>query len=307
MFVVKYQSGVGYATAPPGPYSEDHPSEEAEHGSSTADTEVVRRHRNSKRTRSMWEDTKGQDGPADKRPKTTPAAVQRLSDDDSNSGAFHLPPVFTADPTWKTQDSRPVKRTFRSISQPLPLMRSPTTLAFRQARTQRLDQPTSNYRIQIDVNENAGGSGTSELADRLENHTIRLHDTDIGQRDKSGKQQDRQARGTTHEASASAHTETAGGEIARGGEQGQPASESADTNEEARLVSEKVLNERLSTHLQDLQAQIKSTLRSVEEDLTDNITRAMAVGLRTGTMGPASPPVLKPGSKLPNGVVVWDV
>lgn len=298
----KYRSDAGRATASPSPHSVENAYEEAVHDKNTT-----------KRMRSLQEDSQGPDEPMAKRSRVSSAPAQRSTEEGDIAGAFHLPPVITTERSGKDQTSRPDQRSRRPgpSSLPLPPMRRPATLADPEAPAQQLDQLPSKSRSQFDFNGTADGADGSAFVDRFQDHMLRLHSNDGSQRGMNGKHQDHLVRDDTHRTGHNVCAETAGDGLIHDDDQGDLTTvqyargEQIGASEETKPVSEKVLDERLSTHMRDLEVQIQLSVASMEDNLIRNMMRGLDV-IKTATMALGGP-VIKPGSKLPNGVVVWDV
>jgi hypothetical protein len=301
------RSTAGNATASPGPHGGEHSThdeEEEEEGQATAaaqdmspaDAGGAQWRRAAKRTRSQRAGSRrrsqGLDGRADKkRSRFSSAPAQRPGGEGSLAGG----------PSGRSQT--PLQPGSQRSLGPghLPPLRRPAAPAPPEAPgRQQSGRRLSSHGGQLDGPDGDAAS-RRRLADWFSDHMPRCRSANAGQPGTTGAQQDldHPARkgGTTDGAGTGEHEHAAaatGGEVTRGGERGGQA----DQGDEARKMLEEVLDRRLAAHARGLAVRIQLSLDAMEENL-----RTAAAALP----GSQAMPPPRPGSKLPDGSVVWDV
>lgn len=305
------QSPAGSATASPGPQGGEHSTHEDEDEEATAaaqdmspaDAGGVQWRRAAKRTRSQRAGSRnrsrsrsqGLDGPADKkRSRFSSAPAQRPGREDSLAGGASGRSRTPLQPSGSQRSRGPGH---------LPPVRHPAVPVPPEASgRQQSGRRLSSHGGQLDA------TSRRRLADWFSDHMPRCRSAHADQPGTTGAQQDldHPARkgGTTDGAGTGEHQHAVaamGGEITRGGERGGQAGQ----GDEARKMLEEVLGRMLAAHARGLEVRIQMSLDAMEENLRTAAAAAAAAPPGSQAMPPPPPP--RPGSKLPDGSVVWDV
>ncbi|ROV95911.1 hypothetical protein VSDG_05146 [Cytospora chrysosperma] len=302
------QSPAGSATASPGPHGGEHPTHEDEEATaaaqdmSPADAGAVQWRRAAKRTRSQRAGSRsrsrsrsqGLDGPVDKkRSRFSSAPAQRAVGEDSLAG----------EPSGRSQTPlQPSSQRSRVPGHLPPVRRPAVPVPPETPGRQQSGRRLSSHGGQLDGPDSDDAS-RRRLADWFSDHMPRCRSANAGQPGTTGAQQDLEhptsKSGTTdgadtgeleHAAAATGDKVTRGG--GRGGQDGE--------GDEARKMLEEVVGRMLAAHARGLEVRIQMSLDAMEENL-----RAAAAAALPGSRVAQPPP--RPGSKLPDGSVVWDV